>query len=876
MRPAASSDAAPAAGTAPATPAPLHSPRDRRFLDSALLYALLLASLLYFVLLPERPLISQGVYIDENAIMAMGAYTGVQMQGDKYVHETIKQYESGARLAGPHAREWVRSTLQSMSLSVSEFRHDHTSSPMVSAAPFGNRSVESVILQGIWRAPKSDGKECIVIVAEYDASFLAASASMPAPGSGEGAVPFSGLSILLTVTHILAQRGGHEFQARDLILLAVERHSPTALGRSLASEAVGAWLASYKSASSSMQRAGSIFTMLVLDIPFFAPSAKVAAATGGLNEYDSLSLDVVGHYGLLPNLDLPSMAFRIAENFALDLVVAESAVRQDAATATAIAGSASHSGSSALSQLDATVTSSFAGIAPAFLRPSFYSVSTPNESPRVIDLDPWQLVNRAVLSLLGKMPFDSRWHLWDTNLARWKGLWRFMISMCSAGGDQQGMHVHATQWGIDAITLRAIPKTAAACKTPPTPAVRLQTATRVAHTLDSLLRAHNNLIEKLHHSTWWYLLNHRADFVTMSKYIYMAVGPLAIMALHSLGLLAAAILPTSGSAAVPTSNRFAQSAKIVAAIYALVAAMYFSVGFFIAVVGGGKWNEVAMRAWGACCVGCIAMFFAVVLPALTRLRSDSEEGVQPMIVALLPRKIAEDQAKDEAMDLANAATTAAASNKETASDPASPVPPQLGLELPLSPPGLPLLVPSLLSTPAPRFFASLDWRTFHALLLACILATLVPVMVLNTSACVLSLVAILPLVMCSRADMWPSRWASAFAAMKDKQGRALRFSERDAAWVMKLRYLARLAAHLAALVFASPPVLLLLYSHWHSLSLSQGLHAVVHDLARTPGNLLYITFFFAYLPAFVGSIVLATTTFKIREGAHDAHAKKTQ
>lgn len=841
-----------------------------------LLYVLLLASIVYFVLLPERPLISQGVYIDENAIMALGAHSAVHTQGEKYAQARLKQFESGARLAGPQAREWIRSSMRSLSLSVSEFRHDHSSSPLISGSPLGN-STESVILQGIWRAPKSDGKECIVIVAEYDAALLSASASVPAPGSGEGAVPFSGLSILLTVMHLLTQRGGHEYQARDLILLAVERQSSSALGRALASEAVAAWLESYKSSSASMQRAGSIFSMIVLDIPFFLPSAAAAAAVGGVNEYESLSLDVVGHYGLLPNLDLPSMALRIAENSALDLVVAESAVRQEPAAAMpAIAASPS---GSALSQIDASLTSSFARVAPAFLRPSFYSVSTPNESPRVVDLDPLRLVNSVVLSVLGKMPFDSRWHLWDTNLARWKGLWRFMISMCSAGGAQQGMHVHATQFGIDAMTLRAIPKTASACSTPPTPATRLLIATRVSHVLDSLLRAQNNLIEKLHHSTWWYLLNHRSDFVTMSKYIYMAALPLTIMALHSLSLLAAAILPSAGSAAVPTSNRFAQSSKIVGAIYALVAAQYFSVGFFISAVGEGNWNAEAMRAWGAWCLGCLALFFGVVLPRLTSLRADSDEGAQTVVVALLPRKVAEEQAKDDAADHALVVAAAAASKKVIATAPAPPAQSQLGLELPLSPPGLPLLVPSLLSTPAPRFSASLDWRTFHALLLACILASLVPVMVLNTSACVLSLWAILPLVMCSRADVWPARWQRAFEALRDKQGRALQFSGRNTAWVMKLRYIARLAAHLSALLSASPPVLLLLYSHWHSLSLSQGLHAIVHDLARSPGNLLYCTFFFAYLPAFVGSIVLATTTFRIREGSvplQHAQAKKTQ
>lgn len=42
----------------------------------------------------------------------------------------------------------------------------------------------------------------------------------------------------------------------------------------------------------------------------------------------------------------------------------------------------------------------------------------------------------------------------------------------------------------------------------------------MCRSVESMLRSLNNLIEKLHHSTWFYLLISNRHFVTMNKYVY--------------------------------------------------------------------------------------------------------------------------------------------------------------------------------------------------------------------------------------------------------------------------------------------------------------------------------------------------------------------
>ena len=406
----------------------------------------------------------------------------------------------------------------------------------------------------------------------------------------------------------------------------------------------------------------------------------------------------------------------------------------------------------------------------------------------------------------------------------------------------------------------------------------------------------NNLAEKLHHSTWWYLLNNRSDFTTMSKHIYVAVLPMAALALLALGLLSSSLVPGASPPVHTVVQRFAHSACLVATVYALLVAQFWGVDVAIATVGRGRWNQQvsalrgllvlslpprdrqakpypqfcscvrcfllllpqAMHAWCAFVVASWVAFFLLLLPRTSQLGSAPRAAHDPSapVVALHPRHLA--VAECEAAAAADAARVAAGK-------PALPPTAPLGLELPLSPPGLPLLVPARLSpsTPAPVYCASMDWRTTQSLLLLCVVACLAPTMVLNTPACALTLAFVVPLALCSRADQWPGRWLPALRALRDRQGRPLPLGLAGNPLFQTLKFALRALLHLSALLLCSPPALLLLFAQFHGLSLSAAAYALIDSLAHSPSNILAFTFFFAYAPSFVGSIMMLLCAFRM-------------
>lgn len=82
----------------------------------------------------------------------------------------------------------------------------------------------------------------------------------------------------------------------------------------------------------------------------------------------------------------------------------------------------------------------------------------------------------------------------------------------------QSYHQSFLKYNIDAVTITAVPTT-------------VQQSTynqnaitfRVIKILEGSVRSFNNLYEKLHHSTWLFMLISTKHFVTMSKYIYAFV-----------------------------------------------------------------------------------------------------------------------------------------------------------------------------------------------------------------------------------------------------------------------------------------------------------------------------------------------------------------
>jgi hypothetical protein len=875
---------------------PTRRPADWRWLQSGVLLLLLFASLLLFVLLPERPLVSQGVYIDEHSVMTLNHDVSmVRATMVAALTDTERELRRvGSNGSSDDVHAFLRTRMRRIGMQVGEFVHRHDDSPLqpldddVDATTAGSSlntslssSPPSCLTYGVWRAPRSDGKECIMLVTEFDVHDLIEGGASATANHNVGAPSFSGVSTLLNLLTHWAQVHGHLYYARDVVLVFVERgatgagtgtSTPSSLSRTWskqrAVDAFGAFVHAYHSGDASIVRGGRILATLVLDIP-------IQRMSGPSSSYSSFSLDAVGFYGLMPNLDYPSMLFPVFSKFQLPIAVAETGLQRDPLDEIHAAASAADDAAStdphSLSALLHPFTSFLATHAP-FLRKSFFSVhNVQNEREAFVNLDPWGVLTPVLHELLGGPGALPRtWPLFSTNLARWKGLWRFLLQSLACGASTY--HAHANRLAIDALTIAAVPDqpSSSSSRAPRSVAARDTMGFDLLRSLDSFLRSVNNAHEKLHHTTWWYLLNNSSDFVTMSKYIYVAVLPLGAVALLALARLSSSI----GGFSPPihsTMQRFAHSVGLVAAIYALCLVHFFSVDAFIASVGGGRWNRRAMRAWMAFVAASWAMFFFVLLPLCSQRRTKpSRRDAEASVLLLPPRNLVQQEAA-ATRALALAAQLKKKTKKPDAAATSEPAPLPLslsrGLELPLSPAGLPLLRPCDLSpsTPAPIYSSSWDWRVLHALISACAVACLAPCMVLNTAACALTLLFLAPLVFAARAAQWPAQWLPFFRRLHDVHGRPLQLGLSGSLVWQTAKYLLHLLLHLFSLVLCSPLTLLLLYSHFHVLSIDAALDALLLSLARAPTNILAVTAFFAYWPAYVASILMITCRFQLHE-----------
>ena len=189
-------------------------------------------------------------------------------------------------------------------------------------------------------------------------------------------------------------------------------------------------------------------------------------------------------------------------------------------------------------------------------------------------------------------PLSSQWKDRDAASVRhwdslrvlsddYRGLMRSAVHHVT--GEATGYHGHFIHNNIDAVTVSLLP---AAAATSPSSFSSFPSGPLLV-ALDVFLHALNNLIEKLHHSTWLYLLLSSTHFVTMSKYIYafvllMAHVPLsALHALYStphhdwLGAAVAVILVYS-ACLLPVLLSLAgvgSSAAVAAGLVAVVAAV---------------------------------------------------------------------------------------------------------------------------------------------------------------------------------------------------------------------------------------------------------------------------------------------------------------
>ena len=142
-------------------------------------------------------------------------------------------------------------------------------------------------------------------------------------------------------------------------------------------------------------------------------------------------------------------------------------------------------------------------------------------------------------------------HWWTDE---YRGLVRSMIHHIT--GETTGFHGHFIANNIDAITLQAVPPSAASSHSQ-SYQHRSGFTLSLLLSLDAFFHSLNNLVEKLHHSTWLYLLVSPTHFVTMSKYVYafaLLAAPLPLLALTQL---------------YTTAQRWLQAGSITVWLYAI-------------------------------------------------------------------------------------------------------------------------------------------------------------------------------------------------------------------------------------------------------------------------------------------------------------------
>ena len=143
-------------------------------------------------------------------------------------------------------------------------------------------------------------------------------------------------------------------------------------------------------------------------------------------------------------------------------------------------------------------------------------------------------------------PLSSQWKGRDAASARrwdrlgvlgddYRGLMRSAVHHVT--GEATGYHGHFIHNNIDAVSISLMPAAGAASSSSSSSSSSAFPAGSLLVSLDVFLHALNNLIEKLHHSTWLYLLLSDSHFVTMSKYIYafvLLIAHVPLTALHDL------------------------------------------------------------------------------------------------------------------------------------------------------------------------------------------------------------------------------------------------------------------------------------------------------------------------------------------------------
>lgn len=417
-------------------------PCDTRIILSFLSIILFLSSLIYFFFLPARPLISQSTYVDEHALIQLQHHNLIGKQ------EIVERFEEWRKWCqrGKGVYDGLSQALSYLPLSIHSFNHTQYYS-------FYNQShsvpITTRILYAVWRAPKSQGAESLLLSTVFSGSDcrdgidVGLSSSDSAKLIGQRA---AGVGILFTWLKFMTTGMGSDYFSRDLLFVAVESNlvSPydTHYDAKLrAADAFGAWIDAYHSTSPDIVRAGSIVNSFTFTIPSY--TSPYPSSSSLSSSWSSFSLDSAGHHGVLPNLDLPTVTWMVWEQMGGKMDAGETTVSEVE----------EHGDAEDKRKRDVYNSSPWRkwlyNNLP-FLRRNFYSAQNKaNERSQAhIDFAP---IFQAIGLSPSEYPFPAYFSL---NLSRWKGLWRFMLQSIQSGRGY--LNSHAGKYGIDAVSIRAV------------------------------------------------------------------------------------------------------------------------------------------------------------------------------------------------------------------------------------------------------------------------------------------------------------------------------------------------------------------------------------------------------------------------------------
>ena len=487
------------------------------------MYALGCLSVLAF------PLLSRQTFIDENAFLLGQASIGFGSadaraslayadRGVEVAMDAARNAAGGASLAARRDAAsdallaWARVELEALGMDVSV--HDFEAPRRAARGDAAGGAREGRNLHAVARAAGAPGREGIVFAAPIgarvrdrgddaidsgladdaiDSGSLASLSSALAPDA-------DALGVLLAFFSRLARSS--PWLAKDVVFLALDARVDASGGVS----AADAWLREYHRprpalassadrtggggrASAAFARAGALQQAYVLELPAAfgrgVPSARDPSAAGpDLAPQFHATILPEGRDGALPNFDLVNLAANAARS---------------------------------------------SGFARAGLEP-------PNVPPGPAS----RAFDRLRVTWSKALGVDGG--RWTRNAARYvaelERVGRFAGRRAVGAGT--GAHASFATFAVDAVTLRArrfgpTPPGAESSHANARSAVAEKDVVALGRTLESLARASNNLVEQLHHSTFYYVSASDDAFLSIAEYVAPQALCLAAMLLAALG-----------------------------------------------------------------------------------------------------------------------------------------------------------------------------------------------------------------------------------------------------------------------------------------------------------------------------------------------------